>query len=1121
MINYLILTLSLLLMLLSCSSDPQTQQENSVEDINAEVGDNPYDENSYTDGDEGNETEINNSDGDTSNNENTEDYGADPYDENADELGETNENFNAVQDGGSSNYSGNNLDQPYSGQNSFGSQLNEQTATEGSYQNQVPITQEETISQQEPLPEQSISNNTTIQSPDLQTTELPMEAQASEPYVEEIPPTLDTLTWIGYEYLPTQKQVIINILTRGKPDLEVFQEINQSEQPELVIRFFATKLRKKISRDIDATEFRSPVAYIRSREDPGRGSVDIVLTVRDPEQPTFFSQDGNVRLTYTIPDHYFGPPKKQADSDSQAIPLAENDIIPQVEPGSQYPQSLQNRLLSPDWQPKITSSVPVEKVVAKEQPPLDKNGLPQSFVNNSTNASDDIVSDSNNTSNSDASDTLHENINESNQEQEENLNPATDNNLTYLKVSRLLAVAQDNYDEYEEQIDQGAEQQGTTNYAEDDEGIENLNQGGEGYNNFEPSQNNAADFSDNSSLNNTANYQDGEGPSGNAITNYAEYEDENTESSPISENNPNSQGPTQEASTNYEGTTTQEIGDPYEGSQEIYNTIPGQSSPGEYTGKAMSLEFHEAPLNLVLKSFQEESGNNFTFPAELGTIPITVILKDVPWDEALKAILETNNLAMVAVGNNIVKVDRIEKMTDYMAKLEAARLYRKRLDPTKILVKRLSFANAEAVAQQITPMIQANSNEDRRISITADPRTNSIVAEAPAVILSKINALVERLDSQTPQIEIASRIVEVTKTDKDFFGMVWANKLAYDPGRGLGFGAINFPNSYGSDFSVDPGVSGQATAGNGSFRFGSINKFFDIDLLLKMEVKKGTTEVLQSNRVVVLDREEANILTGSSQFFRPAGGGTVITTGADPAGGGGGEDNGLAEITFNLELKVTPEVTADGNINMDVLILSESPGDLSGDQLPGKNTRELTTRMSKESGETAVIGGIQDTLKTEIVTGVPFFSELPIIGALFRSSDTNIKQTELLIMITPTILSLSDEASSTTGNDADFGSTSDPYNTQSQINNFSGSLQQGNQVNNNGSSSPQSYNQNVSQQGYNQNASQQNAGQEGYNEQVQESDQQESEEEYQQENSSEQEGADYEQQINQGNSYEQ
>lgn len=821
----------------------------------------------------------------------------------------------------------------------------------------------------------------------------PQPANAS---TQDLAPTLDVLTWVGFYYKPEDKLVAVKLLATGWPHYEVFQEQNQAEQPELVVRFLGVKLRPKIARDIDASEFRSPIAYIRLREDQAQGSVDVVMTLRDAVHPEIQAGKGKVLLNFAIPEHYFGKPSGDNGLVATAEPLEGFAILPRLSPGSQIPKTTIAMMRDPAGRPFATLStkptVPV--ALTPDNPSVDGEGLPLNnygtFANTAVttnpsqqpNAQPSSNGDSplgNNTGTVKSSDTDSDaNSKEGNYQElpapeSQELNPQNDeqepmdaNSNDYYGVAipdgfRLLRrlmiapVAQDTY--------------GINNY-------------GEGYNEYVP-----------------ANQEAGTNPYADPYAN--DFKDEailEPVAQGVETKNINAALANEAPIDN--GTLIQAEESEATGVTDL--EASAEIPEGAYSGHAIEIDFHQAPLSLVLMTFAEESGHNFSFPEPIGAIPITAHYRQVPWDEALKAILETNGLAMAKVGERIVRIDRVEKMTDYMSKIEEASQYKRRLVPVKLLVMRLNHAKASDVEGRVKAILANDTAKDKRIQVAADERTNSIIVEASVEVLAKVKAVVDRIDSQTPLVEISSRIVEVTKNTKNFFGIVWANKINYDPGRGLGFGSLMFPNSLASDFSVDPGVVEQATTGNANFRFGSINSMFDLDLILKMEETKGTTQVRQSNRVLVLDRVEARILSGQSQFFRPAGGGSVINTGSGAAGGA----TGLSEVQFNLELKVKPEVTQEGLINMDLLVTSDTPGDSTGEALATKNTRQLTTRMARKHGETAVIGGIYDTKKTETQLGVPFFSDLPIIGVLFRSTNVAESITELLIMITPKLANL-------------------------------------------------------------------------------------------------------------------
>ncbi len=736
------------------------------------------------------------------------------------------------------------------------------------------------------------------------TPQVPAMTDAFSIPTHDVMPALARLMWVGYDYREKERALRIEMITDGSPQFDVFMEKNRAEQPELVIRFLATGIRPKLQRDIDASEFRAPVAYVRMRVDELDGHVDVVLTMRDAVRPNLFAKDGSVLLSYTIPETYFAPgPTRVVHAVDKAQPLGDVNLMPFMENGSQKPKNAKlARAYVPDPGKRAFQGlgphggVPIDQLLSSDSVDVNGEGLPASFGkfpgerDRSSGGSDH-----------------------------------SDNRKPTLVPGFVV-----------ESFTIGA-------IGQDDGGM------------------------DNGTI-----IDDGASPEGDML------------------------GQDQE------------------------------DAARSFSGRAVQLSFHETPLNLVLKAIEEESGNNFVYPQEVANILISVNMRDVPWDEALKGVLETYGLAMVRVGQRLTRIDRLENMNSYLERLERVKEYKMRLVPTKILVMRLSHSVAADAVTQLQAMLATDIARDPRTKVSADARTNSVVAEAAPYILAKIKNTLDRIDLETPQVEIASRIVEVKRDSSNFFGILWGSGVNFDPARGLGFGTLNFPNSLNSTFSVDPGVSGANSAGTVGLRFGSLNNFIDIDLLLKMEEKKGTTNVLQHNHVTVLDRQPARIEAGSSQYFRPAAGGAVIQAGgAGPVGGGNGAQ-GLAEVTFNLSLEVTPEVSASGTVNMTININSDTPSPSLGEVLANKNTRHVETKMTKRSGETGVIGGIYDTKQTKTTLGIPYLSDIPIIGALFRSTSMDESQMELLVMVTPTVQSGEDnrgERSADASNTADVSQT--------------------------------------------------------------------------------------------------
>ncbi len=827
-------------------------------------------------------------------------------------------------------------------------------------------------------------------------------APAPEGAVHEIEATPAKLFWVGYKINQARKQLNVEIVTKGRPEYEIFEQANRGQQSELIIRFYHTGLRRKLHWDVNSSEFRSPVAYIRMKEKRDEGYVDLVITHRDKVEPLFYEKDGNFLLSYTIPQRYSAAKarpimqvKDRAISLQGERPLARPALVVSKLPAVGFPRYAALFKAPPKLEP-IRRFLNTSKAIGRA-----KDGLPESFTKTiPVKRAGEILSrrtlvgvaqdDLENAADEGSGENAAGNTANANTE---NANSANGGNSASDSNSSRSGNTVSNSANAESNVSPSGKA-GNANASEANEAQNNASGAGDlgGDSNSDASAfSNFDDKAEGGSNEKPGNFQDD-----NNVSN----ESQNASPSPAPINAPMMKEEAQEV-------------DPQEGS----------GPKAQYTGKPIFMEFYEAPLSLVLKGFSEETGNNFVFPATIGETPVTVHFKGVPWDEALKAILETYSLGMVRIGDNVVRVDKIASLTGYMQALEAAKQYETRRIPTKVMVFRLNNAVAANVKDKVGILLARDIEIDSRIKISDDDRTNSVVIEAPEIILAKARAIIQRLDLETPQVEITSRIVEVQKSQNSFFGVSWGNNLNFDPGRALGFGTLNFPNSVASNFSVDPGVSGAQTIGNSRFRFGSLNKFLDLDLLLKMEERKGTSDVLQSNRVLVLDGQKATVLAGSSQFFRPAAGGNVI----NPAAGTTVGSSGLSEITFNLLLEVTPQVTALGNVIMNLLITSDTPGDVAagGDTLASKSSRKLNTQMVRGNGETGVIGGIYDTKRTQSIAGIPILSDIPIIGALFRSTTTSVSQTELLIMVTPTIVSGPSEK-----NDS---SVSNAYNDQTTI----------------------------------------------------------------------------------------
>jgi len=420
-----------------------------------------------------------------------------------------------------------------------------------------------------------------------------------------------------------------------------------------------------------------------------------------------------------------------------------------------------------------------------------------------------------------------------------------------------------------------------------------------------------------------------------------------------------------------------------------------------YSGKPIAIEFYEARLSNVLRVFTDQTGVNFIYPQQVAEVTVTVKLTDVPWDAALRGILEANGLSMARVTDEIVRIDFVERIRESLEQKRAAKREKSLDMETKVMVFRLSYARGTDLAETVTQMLTDTSGDVPVPNVRPDDRTNSLIVEGIPPVLNKAKAIIERLDTPTLQAEIAIRVVEVSKGAANFLGINWGGALNFDGGRGLGFGSVLFPNSMTSNFAIDAGGTTADMPGQFNFRFGSLNSIFDLDLRLRLEEQKNTTEILQSTKVIVQDGQTAEIGSGSVDYLRRA---VAFNVGGDTQDA----PSGLDEINYELSLDLKEvRISRDGMVTVGLNLNSETPkqgGGISEDATAGSNRRRVTTTLVKRSGETAVIGGIYNVSRFSDRTGVPFLSSLPLIGPLFRSSVKRDSQSEMLLMLTPKIL---------------------------------------------------------------------------------------------------------------------
>ena len=420
----------------------------------------------------------------------------------------------------------------------------------------------------------------------------------------------------------------------------------------------------------------------------------------------------------------------------------------------------------------------------------------------------------------------------------------------------------------------------------------------------------------------------------------------------------------------------------------------GFSEEKSYSGRRISLDFKDADIGNILRLIAEVSDLNVIAGAEVSG-EVTIRLVDVPWDQALDVILLTRGLGFVRVGN-VLRIAPLETI-----KLEAeARLQERRakekLEDLIVKLQPVNFADVGEIKTLVQHLLSA------RGSVNVDARTSTLIIKDIPSVIHEATALVKAIDTQTPQVLIEAKIVEATLNFSRSLGAVWGlrqNPIAGNKGGApdlrFGDGSFNnsvdgpdFPDGQLNHFLVQNPASGSR---NGVLTLGllALNDQLQLDLSLQAAEANDKGKVISSPRVVTLDNREAVIKQGVAIRFTEATADRITTSFVDAV----------------LELKVTPHITANRSIIMKIKVSRNAPqlSNVSG-AVVGIAKNETETEALVRDGETIVLGGIYVVDSGHNNTKVPFLGDLPLLGAMFRSTFNADERRELLVFVTPRIV---------------------------------------------------------------------------------------------------------------------
>jgi len=426
----------------------------------------------------------------------------------------------------------------------------------------------------------------------------------------------------------------------------------------------------------------------------------------------------------------------------------------------------------------------------------------------------------------------------------------------------------------------------------------------------------------------------------------------------------------------------------------------GNCTSGRYNGEPIGMNFKDLDLKDFFRVIHEISGLNVVLdPAVKGSV--TIVLDDVPWDQALAIVLNNNGLECQLQGN-VLRIATLETLKTEAEARRAQQEAQALAVPKQTITRYLSYGQSKDAVIIIKKFLSPRGD------VVADPRSNALIIEDIPAALEKIDPLLRTLDRKTPEVEIEARVVAATRS------------FSRDIGTQLGFGFADGHTAVGGATQDSPiKVNDAAIPGNGPIRFiqgttaGTVPLFsnlpatgptsgvqvstttfgFRLDYILTMAESRGLLKILSRPHIVT----QNNILALIKQGQRVP----VVTNqqlGGPPT---------VTYIDAFLRLSVTPQITAENTIFLNVDVENTVPdfSRVTGAQLnPALNTQQATTQVLVTDGGTVVIGGVVQSNNNVAVNQVPVLGSIPILGNLFKHTFVNTSTQELIFFITPKII---------------------------------------------------------------------------------------------------------------------
>ncbi|MCG7584665.1 type IV pilus secretin PilQ family protein [Photobacterium sp. OFAV2-7] len=422
----------------------------------------------------------------------------------------------------------------------------------------------------------------------------------------------------------------------------------------------------------------------------------------------------------------------------------------------------------------------------------------------------------------------------------------------------------------------------------------------------------------------------------------------------------------------------------------------GQSHDVSYSGKPISINFQDIPVRNVLQLIAEYNDFNLVVSDSVQG-SVTLRLDDVPWPQVLEIILQAKGLDKRVQGS-VVLIAPKQELTQSEQQVLEARRKEQELASLRSEIIQVNFAKATDLAELLQGGDGGSSMLSSRGSLHVDDRTNSLIVNDLGERIDTIKNIIAALDIPVKQVHIEARIVSVNEGDIDEIGVRWG-VLSSNGSKTVGGSIESNLNSVGlleeeatvEDFLNVNLAATQAGASSIAFQVAKMGDIL-LDLELSALQSENKLEIISSPRLVTTNKQMAYIEQGTEIPYLEASSSGAVSVGFKKA---------------VLSLMVTPQITPDDKLVLDLVVTQDKPGDVVStgtSEAVAIDTQRIGTQVLVNNGETVVLGGIYQHQTNNSIRKVPVLGDLPILGALFRHKLNKLAKRELLIFVTPKIV---------------------------------------------------------------------------------------------------------------------